>query len=90
MSITSFEVDMQASRNFIDLALSSSYNYPPAIIFVSSIGIFTSTSRIALRSLYSDLFLIRLKRQPSRTAVPEASPDDPESPFGSGLLRLSV
>ena len=42
MSIASFEVDMQGARNFIDLALSSPYTPAPTIIFVSSVGVFTS------------------------------------------------
>lgn len=42
LSITSFEVDIQAARNLVDLALSSPYTKPPSIIFVSSVGIFAS------------------------------------------------
>lgn len=42
LSITSFEVDIQAARNLVDLALSSPYTEPPSIIFVSSVGIFAS------------------------------------------------
>ncbi|KAI0755845.1 acetyl-CoA synthetase-like protein [Fomes fomentarius] len=38
LSIASFEVDIQGTRNFIDLALGSPYRKPPSIIFVSSIG----------------------------------------------------
>ncbi|KAI0739441.1 acetyl-CoA synthetase-like protein [Daedaleopsis nitida] len=42
MSIASFEVDIQGTRNFVDLALSSPYTRPPAIIFVSSVGTFAN------------------------------------------------
>ena len=42
MSIASFEVDIQGARNFVDLALNSPYTQPPSIIFVSSIGVFSS------------------------------------------------
>ncbi len=43
LSIASFEVDIQGTRNFIDLALGSPYKKPPSIIFVSSIGTLSST-----------------------------------------------
>ncbi|RPD77022.1 acetyl-CoA synthetase-like protein [Lentinus tigrinus ALCF2SS1-7] len=42
MSIASFEVDIQSTRNFVDFALSSPYKQPPSIIFVSSIGVFAN------------------------------------------------
>ena len=40
--ITSFEPDMQAVRNFIDLALSSPCTNPPVVMLVSSILVFWS------------------------------------------------
>ncbi|KAI0739414.1 acetyl-CoA synthetase-like protein [Daedaleopsis nitida] len=40
LSLPSFEADIEAARNLADLALSSPYKTPPAIIFVSSVGIF--------------------------------------------------
>ena len=52
MSIASFEVDLQAVRNFVDLALSSFYTVPPTIVFVSSVGVFSSTSSDDSVTLY--------------------------------------
>ena len=46
LSIASFEVDIQATRNLVDLALSSPYTQPPTLIFVSSIGTFASTCSV--------------------------------------------
>ena len=43
MSIASFEVDIQGVRNFVVLALSSPYTVPPVVVFISSVGVFTST-----------------------------------------------
>ena len=51
MSIASFEVDIQGVRNFVDLALSSPYAFPPTIMFVSSIGVFRSASCVLHRLL---------------------------------------
>ena len=69
MSLASFEVDMQAVRNFVDLSLSSPYTVPPAIVFVSSVGVFSSTSShytvIAYFCLYP--FCRRLQPRSSRT-----------------------
>ncbi|RPD58184.1 acetyl-CoA synthetase-like protein [Lentinus tigrinus ALCF2SS1-7] len=42
LSISSFDVDIQGTRNLVDLALGSPYTVPPTIIFVSSVGIFTN------------------------------------------------
>ena len=42
LSLPSFEVDLKGVRNFIELALSSPYDIPPKINFVSSVGIFGS------------------------------------------------
>ncbi|CDO73876.1 hypothetical protein BN946_scf185016.g33 [Trametes cinnabarina] len=42
LSLASFEVDIQGTRNLVDLALSSPYTVPPPVIFVSSVGLFAN------------------------------------------------
>ncbi len=44
LSISSFAHDIQGTRNLVDLALGSPYATAPSMIFVSSVGIFTSVS----------------------------------------------
>ncbi|EJF55750.1 acetyl-CoA synthetase-like protein [Dichomitus squalens LYAD-421 SS1] len=40
MALSSFEPDLKAVRNLVELALSSPYNSPPRIQFTSSVGVF--------------------------------------------------
>ncbi|KAI0332192.1 acetyl-CoA synthetase-like protein [Cubamyces sp. BRFM 1775] len=40
LSLHSFEVDLQATRNLIDLVISSPFRRAPTMLFVSSIGVF--------------------------------------------------
>ena len=82
MSIASFEIDMQGVRNFVDLALSSPFDVPPAIIFVSSIGIFASQYITPIHPALKKLTVSKDYRGPS--PVPEAPFDDPAAPLGSG------
>ena len=82
MSIASFEIDMQGVRNFVDLALSSPFDVPPAIIFVSSIGIFASQYITPIHPALKRLTVSPDYRGPS--PVPEAPLDDPAAPLGSG------
>ncbi|OSC98631.1 acetyl-CoA synthetase-like protein [Trametes coccinea BRFM310] len=42
LSLASFEVDIQGTRNLIDLALTSPYKAPPPVVFVSSVGLFAN------------------------------------------------
>ncbi|KAI9065203.1 acetyl-CoA synthetase-like protein [Trametes sanguinea] len=42
LAIQTFELDIQGTRNLVDLAISSPYRQAPTIVFVSSIGVFTN------------------------------------------------
>ncbi|KAH9903318.1 acetyl-CoA synthetase-like protein [Cubamyces lactineus] len=42
LSLHSFEVDLQGTRNLIDLAISSPFRQAPTVVFVSSIGVFSN------------------------------------------------
>ena len=83
MSIASFEVDIQAARNFVDLSLSSPFTVPPAIVFVSSVGVFSSTSWLSdsNRDLPNTHSPLDCELTPP---VPEVPLVDPKSAFGTG------
>ena len=87
MSIASFEVDMQGTRNFIDLAVSSPYATPPSILFVSSIGTLASMFSRSTCRPFPALTVPGSADYKGIAPVPETSLDDPAAPFGNGYAE---
>ena len=80
LALPSFEPDLKAVRNLVDLCLSSPYSTPPKLQLVSSIGIFESKQ-------FAILVLASVSKRSLDCTVPSPVPEvpiDPSSAIGSG------
>lgn len=87
LGLATFDVDLKAARNLVELALTSPYKEPPALEFVSSIGVFMCTSSTCLTLPIRIFDTSRSVVSKADPPVPEAPLEDPTSALGTGYCE---
>jgi thioester reductase-like protein len=84
LSVSSFEGNIRALRNLIDLALLSPHAEPPRLLFISSVGVFRSKSA---RMVLEMPVLISCLDFSMDIPAAETQITDPEVVIGSGYVE---